>query len=108
MPEFVVGRLDVEAQGYAGATPYVRIGDWGALAAAIFQTSTFQQEAPGVNKGFDYSFGHMGGCIDNYSHFFYWAPPNRHDLWRNGEEVWHDGEFFGELMVEECKRFKMK
>ena len=35
LPEFVVGRLDVEAQGYAGATPYVRIGDWGALAAAI-------------------------------------------------------------------------
>src|SRR5688572_5117886 len=23
-------------------------------------------------QGFDYSFGHMGGCIDNYSHFFYW------------------------------------
>jgi len=21
-------------------------------------------------QGFDYSFGHMGGCIDNYSHFF--------------------------------------
>lgn len=56
-------------------------------------------------QGFDYSFGHMGGCIDNYSHFFYWVPPNRHDLWRNGREVWHDGEFFGDLMVEECKRF---
>ena len=35
-------------------------------------------------QGFDYSFGHMGGCIDNYSHFFYWQGPNRHDLWRNG------------------------
>jgi len=23
-------------------------------------------------QGYDYSFGHMGGCIDNYSHFFYW------------------------------------
>ena len=22
-------------------------------------------------QGFEYSFGHMGGCIDNYSHFFY-------------------------------------
>lgn len=21
-------------------------------------------------QGFDYSFGFMGGCIDNYSHFF--------------------------------------
>jgi len=56
-------------------------------------------------QGFDYSFGHMGGCIDNYSHFFYWQGPNRHDLWRNGEEVWHDGRFFGDLMVDECKRF---
>ena len=56
-------------------------------------------------QGYDYSFGHMGGCIDNYSHFFYWSGPNRHDLHRNGTEVWHDGEFFGDLMVDECKRF---
>jgi arylsulfatase A len=56
-------------------------------------------------QGYDSSFGHMGGCIDNYSHFFYWSGPNRHDLWRNGVEVWHDGDFFGELMVDECKKF---
>ena len=56
-------------------------------------------------QGYDYSFGHMGGCIDNYSHFFYWQGPNRHDLWRNGKEVWQDGEFFGDLMVDECKEF---
>ena len=56
-------------------------------------------------QGYDSSFGHMGGCIDNYSHFFYWSGPNRHDLWRNGQEVWRDGEFFGELMVDECKKF---
>ena len=54
-------------------------------------------------QGFDSSFGHMGGCIDNYSHFFYWNGPNRHDLWRNGREVWRDGEGFGDLMVEEAK-----
>jgi arylsulfatase A-like enzyme len=52
-------------------------------------------------QGFDYSFGHMGGCIDNYSHFFYWNGPNRHDLHRNGKEVFHDGEYFPDLMVEE-------
>jgi len=56
-------------------------------------------------QGFDYSFGHMSGCIDNYSHFFYWRGPNRHDLWRNAEEVWEDGHFFGDLMVEDCVRF---
>jgi arylsulfatase A-like enzyme len=47
----------------------------------------------------------MGGCIDNFSHFFYWDGPNRHDLWRDGKEVWHEGEFFGDLMVNECGRF---
>ena len=56
-------------------------------------------------QGFDYSFGHMGGCIDNYSHFFYWAGPNRHDLWRNGSEIFQDGEFFLDLMVEEASEF---
>lgn len=56
-------------------------------------------------QGFDTSFGHMGGCIDNYAHFFYWKGPNRHDLWRNGREVWHDGEFFPDLMAEECIEF---
>jgi len=56
-------------------------------------------------QGYDHSFGHMGGCIDNYSHFFYWSGPNRHDLWEDGEEIWRDGDFFGDLIVEECKDF---
>jgi len=56
-------------------------------------------------QGFDFSYGHMGGCIDNYSHFFYWVPPNLHDLWRNGVEIWEDGHYFGDLMVRECKSF---
>jgi arylsulfatase A-like enzyme len=56
-------------------------------------------------QGFEYSFGNMGGCIDNYSHFFYWSGPNQHDLWRNGQEVWYDGQFYGDLMEAECKRF---
>lgn len=56
-------------------------------------------------QGFDHSFGHMVGCIDNYSHFFYWDGPNKHDLWRNGEEVFHNGEFFPDLMVREAGDF---
>jgi apolipoprotein N-acyltransferase len=28
LPQFAEGRLDVRAQGYAGATPYVRLRDW--------------------------------------------------------------------------------
>ncbi len=56
-------------------------------------------------QGFAESFGHMGGCIDNYSHFFYWNGPNRHDLWRNGTEIFRDGEYFPNLMAEEALRF---
>ncbi|MBI5395355.1 MAG: sulfatase-like hydrolase/transferase [Verrucomicrobia bacterium] len=56
-------------------------------------------------QGFDHSFGHMGGCIDNWSHFFYWQGPNIHDLHRNGAEVFADGHFFGDLMVEETGKF---
>lgn len=56
-------------------------------------------------QGFGESFGHMGGCIDNYSHFFYWNGPNRHDLWRNGQEVFHDGEYFPDLMAADALRF---
>jgi len=65
----------------------------------------YQADQMPNGQGFDFSFGHMGGCIDNYSHFFYWAGPNRHDLWRNGEEVWHDGEFFLDLMEAEAHDF---
>ncbi len=52
-------------------------------------------------QGFDSSFGHMGGCIDNYSHFYYWSGPNRHDLNRDGREIHAPGHFFGDLMAEE-------
>lgn len=56
-------------------------------------------------QGFDYSWGHMGGCIDNYSHFFYWKGPNRHDLWRNGKHIYEDGYFFQDSMVREMNGF---
>lgn len=56
-------------------------------------------------QGFDHSYGHMGGCIDNYSHFFYWNGPNRHDLWENGIEVYRSGEFFGDIMVQQALHF---
>ncbi len=32
---FAEGRLDAVVQGYAGATPYVRFGDWPALAGCV-------------------------------------------------------------------------
>ena len=59
-----------------------------------------ERQSP-LKHGFDYCFGHRGGCIDNYSHFFYWSGPNNHDLMRNDEEVFYPGRFFPDLMVEE-------
>ena len=58
-----------------------------------------------LDQGFDYSFGHMGGCIDNWSHFYYWNGPNRHDLWENNRRVRMPGRFFPDLMVEKAAAF---
>lgn len=65
----------------------------------------YTPETMPLGQGFDYSFGHMGGCIDNYSHFFYWNGPNRHDLWENGKEVYREGEYFGDLMEQKAKDY---
>jgi len=35
LPEFTQGRLEILAQGYSGITPYMRFGDWPALAASL-------------------------------------------------------------------------
>lgn len=65
----------------------------------------YTRETMPLAKGFDRSFGHMGGCIDNYSHFFFWGGPNRHDLWDNGHEAWRAGEHIGDLAVQQCHQF---
>jgi arylsulfatase A-like enzyme len=71
----------------------------------------YQPEMRPNQQGFDYSFGHLVGCIDNYSHFYYWGGdanyvggPNRHDLYRNDEEIFLDGQYFPDLMVKEAKK----
>jgi arylsulfatase A-like enzyme len=81
-----------QAAGYATA----HIGKWHL---------GYTSETMPNTQGFGLSFGHMGGCIDNYSHFFYWSGPNIHDLHRNGVEVFHDGQYFPELMLREAGQF---
>ena len=58
-----------------------------------------------LDQGFDYSFGFYQGCIDNYSHFFFWVPPNRHDLWENGTEIFESGKYFPDLMENRARHF---
>ncbi|MCW5965492.1 MAG: sulfatase-like hydrolase/transferase [Bryobacterales bacterium] len=58
--------------------------------------------------GFDYFYGHLSGCIDFYSHRYYWGEPRRanfHDLWRNRDEVFEDGRYFTERIGEEAVAF---
>jgi arylsulfatase A len=116
----ITGRYPVRAgvpgnvssqQGQAGMSPdQVTMAE--TFKAADYATAHigkwhlgYTPETMPNNQGFDHSFGHMGGCIDNYSHFFYWQGPNRHDLWRNGTEVFHDGRYFPDLMVDETVEF---
>jgi len=58
-----------------------------------------------LDHGFDYSFGFMGGCIDNYAHFSYWGGPNRHDLWENNQRVHFDGRYFPDLILEKTETY---
>ncbi len=68
-----------------------------------------EKEYSPLEQGFDQFFGHKLGCIDNYSHYFYWSGPNRHDLWKNNEQWFEDnGEYFPDLVVREAHRFMEK
>lgn len=59
--------------------------------------------------GFDHWYGFLAGCIDYYSHIFYWGMnqpgPGRnptHDLWEDGREVWDNGKYFTEAVTEKA------
>jgi apolipoprotein N-acyltransferase len=39
LPQFQEGRLEIAAQGYTGSTPYVRLGDWPIILAAVLLLS---------------------------------------------------------------------
>ena len=62
------------------------------------------------NHGFDEWFGFLAGCIDYYSHIFYWGMAGKghdpvHDLWENGNEVYNNGRYFTELVTEHAVSF---
>lgn len=58
--------------------------------------------------GFDYFYGFHEGCTDYYSHRYYWGEPriaNFHDLWRNREEVFENGQYLTERIADEATGF---
>jgi arylsulfatase A-like enzyme len=58
--------------------------------------------------GFDYFYGFHEGCVDYFSHRYYWGDPriaNFHDLWRNREEIFEDGQYLTERIAQEASSF---
>jgi arylsulfatase A-like enzyme len=61
--------------------------------------------------GFDYFYGFHEGCVDYFSQRFYWGEPKRvnfHDLWRNREEIFDDGQYLTERIADEASAFIQK
>ena len=53
-------------------------------------------------------YGFHSGCIDYYSHRYYWGEPkmvNYHDLWSDRKEVFEDGQYSTDLFAREAVRF---
>lgn len=58
--------------------------------------------------GFQRFFGFHSGCIDYYSHRYYWGEPKTvsyHDLWSDRAEVFEDGVYSTDLFAREAVRF---
>lgn len=85
----------MRANGYQTAC----IGKW--------HLGSWKEYTPNA-RGFDYFWGFLGGCIDSYSHFYYWGGPNMHDLWRNGQEIYEPGKFFTAETIKEVRGFIKK
>lgn len=61
------------------------------------------------SHGFDHWYGFLAGCIDYYSHIFYWGMNKpgpgvnpTHDLWEDNKEVWNNGKYFTEAITEKA------
>ncbi len=60
------------------------------------------------SHGFDRFTGFHAGCIDYYSHRVYWGEPrivNYHDLWRNRDEIFENGDYSTEMFAREAAQF---
>lgn len=82
-----------------------------ALKAEGYRTAMFGKWHLGVaeecqphHHGFDEWFGFLAGCIDYYSHIFYWGIGGGidpvHDLWEDGREIYDNGRYFTDLITE--------
>jgi arylsulfatase A-like enzyme len=86
----------LRSQGYATAL----YGKWHLGVAEAHRPNA---------HGFDDFFGFLAGCVDYYSHIFYWEQGRGvnpvHDLWHNEREVWYNGRYMTELITEKATEF---
>ncbi len=88
-----------------------------ALAAHGYRTALFGKWHLGLaegsrpqDHGFQEWFGFLAGCVDYYSHIFYWGMGRNgsdplHDLWANGSEVFCNGRYLTDLIAEKAVDF---
>ncbi|MCU0785713.1 MAG: sulfatase-like hydrolase/transferase [Verrucomicrobia bacterium] len=57
-----------------------------------------------LDQGFETYFGHLGGFIDNYRHYFLHGN-GYHDLYDGNEEVFHRDEYYPDLMTDRAVGF---
>lgn len=98
------------ATGLTPATPTIAaaVRELGYQTALIGKWHLGLQENSRPNQnGFDYFYGFMAGCVDYYSHIFYWSMADghtnpTHDLWENNREIYDNGRYFTELVSEKA------
>ncbi|MEM7478773.1 MAG: sulfatase-like hydrolase/transferase, partial [Planctomycetota bacterium] len=81
------------------------------LGAAGYRSALFgkwhvgsHQDFGPTKQGFDEFYGHRGGFIDNFNHYFL-HQKGYHDLYRGTTELHEDGKYFPELMTQEALGF---
>ncbi|MCD9026184.1 sulfatase-like hydrolase/transferase [Cohnella silvisoli] len=87
-----------------------------ALRSSGYRTALFGKWHLGVSAdnnpnthGFDEFFGFLAGCVDYYSHIFYWGQGDGinpvHDLWHNDQEVWLNGSYLTDVITDKAVQF---
>ncbi len=113
----LTGRFPALA-GVAGNGPSLK-HDVPTIASAVktagYRTACFGKwhlgdtdETAPTGHGFDSFYGFHSGCVDYYSHRYYWGEPrvpNYHDLWRNRTEIFEDGRYLTERITEEAAAY---
>jgi arylsulfatase A-like enzyme len=64
------------------------------------------------SHGFDKWYGFLAGCVDYYSHIFYWGMNQggegqnpTHDLWEDNRECWNNGQYFTEAITDKAVEY---